>query len=69
MCPAKAHVTHNIFEHNIEKKRLKVILMKNIFFLKYIVVTFKNIFKLGFNKHNFSQNKYFQFTQERKNIG
>jgi len=46
---SKAHITHNIFAHNIEIKRH---FDKNIFFLQNIVVTFLNFFKLGFNKHN-----------------
>jgi len=45
----KGLYTLNIFAHNIEIKRH---FDKNIFFLQNIVVTFKNIFKLGFNKYN-----------------
>ncbi len=44
----KAHVTHNIFAHNIVIKRH----FEKKKFLQNIVVTFQNIFKLVYNKQN-----------------
>jgi len=61
----KAHVTHNIFEYNIAIKRH---FDKKIFFLQNIVVTFKNLFKLGFDKHNCPKINIFNSHRE-KNIG
>jgi len=52
--------SHNIFEHNI--------VIKRYFYLQNIVVTFLNIFKLGFNKHNCLKINMFKFTLG-KNIG
>ncbi len=50
------------------EKRQKDILIKAYFFLQNIVVTFYNIFKLGFSKHNCPKINIFN-SHKKKNIG